>query len=123
MERKGPKNCSSGEWAGNPQVRLIAYKPFRSHLPSCLIGGLLGVLGGSLGRNLIVGKGLHLRLGVGNVRCRGLLIGVWRLMRGYRISMLLGGLEYRGIHPGSLLIRFGSGISPYSIRMKGRVRV
>jgi hypothetical protein len=64
-----------------------------------------------LGRSLGYGVGLRLRLGGGSVRCMGLLIGVWRWMRGYRISMLLGGLGYRGIHQGSLLIRFGSGIS------------
>jgi hypothetical protein len=65
----------------------------------------------NLGRSLVVGMGLRLRLEGGNVRCKGLLIGVWRWMRGYRISMLLGGLGYRGIHPGNLWSRFGSGIS------------
>jgi hypothetical protein len=96
--------------------------PFHLRLPSCLIGGLLSVLGGSLGRNLVVGRDLRLRLEGESVRCKGLLIGVWRWMRGCPISMLLGGLGYRDIHPGNLLIRFGSEISPYSKRMKGRNR-
>ena len=43
-------------------------------------------------------------------------------MRGCPISMLLVGLGYRGIHPESLWIRCGSGISPYSKRMRGRKR-
>ena len=50
--------------------------PFHLRLPSCWIGGLLGVLGVNLGRNLVVGRDLHLRLEGGNVRCKGLLIGV-----------------------------------------------
>jgi hypothetical protein len=88
--------------------------PFHLRLPSCWTSERPSVLGVNLGRSLVVGMGLRLRLEGGNVRCKGLLIGVWRWMRGCPISMLLGGLGYRGIRPASLLIRCGSIISMLS---------